>query len=390
MGLLEVAQTSVLLLIAVRVFDASVLEKSLLSIGGSIGHLGSPTSVAIFSRQNISASRGAAILFFLASLALLIAATTTSSLVFALAGMSAGALSNASHPLITQMYQENYHEHERGKLFAIIATVRIAILILASWIFGVILDNSGEATSYVLLIFVAAAIFAVFCLSSCQTHILATDGRRFSILPSFAPVRTDRLFRVTLISWMFLGFGNLMMVPLRIEYLANPRYGFNLSSEQVLLIASAIPNLSRLTLNRTFGRIFDTFGFLNLRLVLNTSLAIGTAAFFISGDISGLIVGAVLLGVSFAGGDVLWALWVTKVAPPEKVAQYMSIHSFLTGIRGVIAPYVGFSLTHRFGIAITGTISMSLILISVSLLLPDAIKHYRDTKNRGVVKTPAR
>ena len=38
--------------------------------------------------------------------------------------------------------------------------------------------------------------------------------------------KQDRLFRRVLISWMLLGFGNLMMLPLRVEYLANPKSSY--------------------------------------------------------------------------------------------------------------------------------------------------------------------
>ena len=42
--------------------------------------------------------------------------------------------------------------------------------------------------------------------------------------------------------------------------------------------------------------------------------------------------------ISGAGADVAWSLWVTKFAPPERVADYMSVHTFFTGVRGFLAP----------------------------------------------------
>ena len=48
-----------------------------------------------------------------------------------------------------------------------------------------------------------------------------------------------------------------------------------------------------------------------------------------------MIGGAIIFGISYGGGDVAWSLWVTKFAPPERVADYMSIHTFLTGARGI-------------------------------------------------------
>ena len=66
------------------------------------------------------------------------------------------------------------------------------------------------------------------------------------------------------------------------------------------------------------------------------------AAFFTGTSDTGLFVGAVVLGVGSAGGDLMWSLWVTKFAPPDRIADYMGLHTFFTGIRAVPAPIVGF------------------------------------------------
>ena len=49
-------------------------------------------------------------------------------------------------------------------------------------------------------------------------------------------------------------------------------------------------------------------------------------------------------GMANAGGNVTWALWVTKLADKHAVAEYMSVHTFLTGVRGLIAPSLAFGL----------------------------------------------
>jgi hypothetical protein len=51
-----------------------------------------------------------------------------------------------------------------------------------------------------------------------------------------------------------------------------------------------------------------------------------------------------LWGMANAGGNVTWALWVTKLAPKHAVAEYMSVHTFLTGMRGLVAPALGFGM----------------------------------------------
>lgn len=68
-----------------------------------------------------------------------------------------------------------------------------------------------------------------------------------------------------------------------------------------------------------------------------------------SDSLGGLALGAVIFGVANAGGDVAWSLWVTKFAPPERVADYMSVHTFFTGVRGVAAPLIAFHLVGTMG-----------------------------------------
>jgi len=81
--------------------------------------------------------------------------------------------------------------------------------------------------------------------------------------------------------------------------------------------------------------------------------------------------GAVIYGISNAGGDVAWSLWVTKFAPPERVADYMAVHTFFTGVRGVIAPIVAFQLALELPMAVLGFISSTLIVAATLLLVPE-------------------
>lgn len=86
----------------------------------------------------------------------------------------------------------------------------------------------------------------------------------------------------------------------------------------------------------------------------------------------GLVIGSLILGVSLAGGDVAWSLGVTRLAPPDHVAQYMAVHTFFTGVRGVIAPSVAFHLVTHVSIHVMGGICAALIVGASILLLPEA------------------
>jgi MFS family permease len=141
-----------------------------------------------------------------------------------------------------------------------------------------------------------------------------------------------------------MGFANLMMLPLRVEYLANPKYHQSLDVKTIALLVGVIPNIVRLIMSPLWGWLFDKLNFFALRVILNLGFAIGILSFFTSNSFTGLLLAAIVFGISNSGGDVAWGLWVTKFAPPEHVADYMSVHTFFTGIRGVLAPIVAFQL----------------------------------------------
>jgi len=171
--------------------------------------------------------------------------------------------------------------------------------------------------------------------------------------------------------WMLMGFANLMMLPLRVEFLANPKYGQNVTVDKIALLTGVIPNIARLILSPIWGYLFDHMNFFALRVVLNIGFAIGILTFFGTGTFKGMVLAAVVFGISNAGGDVAWSLWVTKFAPANRVADYMSVHTCLTGMRGVLAPLVAFYVVSRVSFGVLAAISAGLIICGSLLLVPE-------------------
>jgi MFS family permease len=175
---------------------------------------------------------------------------------------------------------------------------------------------------------------------------------------------------------MFLGFAMLMISPLRVEYLANPAHGARwhgelMTAATIALLTGVIPNGARLLLNPVWGWLFDNMNFFALRLMLNVGLIAGILSFFVAGSATGLVIGAILFGMANAGADVAWSLWVTKFAPPERVADYMSVHTFFTGVRGVVAPVAAFYLAAHLPMQAMGWLGAVLIVIGSAFLLPE-------------------
>ncbi len=369
-GILETAGTTFLLLIAVRWFKSGATAKALVAGGGSMGLLLTPVVVSIVQSARWPAARAASRLAAGGAACFLVMALVPWLPLFVIGSVLAMAASSAAIPLMTQVYQENYPEKKRGQFFSRTVMIRIGVAALFSEMAGRALSAHVEDFRWLLLVFGAAFAFSSYCLSRCPSEPLrALDGSH--PFRALRYVGRDRLFRQTLICWMLMGFANLMMLPMRVEYLANPKYGLALSIGEIAFLTGVVPNSARLLLSPIWGWLFDRMNFFVLRVTVNLGFAAGIIAFFTSDSVAGLILGAVVYGISNAGGDVAWGLWVTKFAPPERVADYMSVHTFFTGVRGVLAPLLAFHLVSGLPMKTLGWVSVALIVLASLLLLPE-------------------
>jgi hypothetical protein len=374
-GVLEAAGNIFLLLIAVRWYKAGTVAKALVASGGSLGLMLAPWVVSRVEALRWPVALATSRLATLGAISFLCMALAPVLPLFVLGSVLALTSFSAAIPLLTQLYQENYPAAERGSRFARTMMLRIGTAALFSDLAGRLLSGHIDRFRWLLVFFALAAGFSAFCLSRCPSRPLTASGGTHPF-HALRYVRDDRLFRQTIISWMFLGFATLMMAPLRVEYLANPRYGVHwrgklLTAGTIALLTGVIPNIARLVLNPIWGWLFDRMNFFVLRITLNIGFTLGILSFFTTGSVAGLILGAILFGVANAGADVAWSLWVTKFAPPERVADYMSVHTFFTGVRGVLAPLVAFSLITRLDPHVLGWFSAALILVGSAFLVPE-------------------
>jgi MFS family permease len=332
--------------------------------------LSAPLMVVLVERLRWPASRGAALLALIGAIAFAAPALAPALPLFVLGSVIAMACANGMVPLMTQIYQDNYAPRERGRFYSRATIIRVAAAAIFAELAGRLLTDNIDLFRWLLVVFALCFAFSAFWLARIPSRPLTDLGSR-NPLRGLKYVRDDRLFRNTLIMWMLMGFANLMMLPLRVEYLANPRYGLVLSAQEIALMTSIIPSLTRLVLSPVWGWLFDRMNFFVLRITVNLAFGVGIIAFFTGVSLPGLIIGSVVFGVAFSGGDLAWSLWVTKFAPASRVADYMSVHTFFTGLRGVVAPLLAFQLVSRLPIETLGVICFAIIAGATALLVPE-------------------
>lgn len=363
-GIVSAGFTTFGLLICIRYFDASDKVKALVAAGTFIGFLFNTYSVSLANRSRRTNTFVLSFLLIVSGLLLVGASLANSLLVFLCFFISAKIVYAQQPPVKTQIYAFNYPARLRGSRAATYLAISAMGAIAFSMLGGMLLDENIEFFRLVIFIMVLACLSNAFLVS----HIPSTplnEPKLGNSLKSISLLWKDPLFGILLGAWMLLGFGNLMMLPLRVEYIANPSYGINASNETVALLTLVIPSVASIACAKLWGVLFDRIHFAVWRIAVNVCFLISIILYFNFSSLWCLVLGALFDGVARGGALVGWSLWVTKIAPPGKTSDYMSIHTLLTGIRGTLAPFLGFYLIYEFHPAVTSWVACALIIASI-------------------------
>jgi MFS family permease len=397
-GFIDACERTFFLLIAISVLDGNWVAKSVLAGATGFGFLFSPLVVQRVRRSGHNVVVPATRLLVVAALVSLASAVLANQVLFVIGSSIGLALAGCVVPFTTAIFNRNYPEGRRGRYVSAGIWVRVLGMTVMSLAVAEVLERrlqSHPGTWRVVPLAASAAyafqavVMRRFPASPLRLRPDEPANEREAWKVRLRLMREDGLLRSVLLAWMFMGFANLMMLPLRVEYTTNPRYGLSLGPRTVTMLTIIIPAVVRLVMTVPFGWAFDKLSFFVLRILVNVVFAISIVSFFIGTDLVGLVVGAVAFGLAVAGGDVLWNLWTIKFAPPGRVADYMALHMFFTGVRGISAPFVGFYLAERVSITGMGWICAALIGVSSLILVPQYFVERETRRAAGAAAVPA-
>jgi MFS family permease len=368
-GILETGWQTFALLVAVRVYEASPNMKALLVSAGSIGLVLTPIVLFAVSRFNIPTGLVAGRFLFVGAVATAIGVVAHNDLLFILSMIVASIASAQQAPLMVNIYSENYPPRRRGRLLS--QSIVLAVVFSALFAFGggYLLDWRLETFPWIFATVAVAAAVAGWAMTRMPSSPVVVQAGR-NPLQSLSWAWKDKVFGTMLGVWMLMGLGNLLIIPLRVEYMANDVFGINASNADIALAVAIIPAVVRMLTTHAWGWLFDNYNFFVIRTVLNGLFLVGIMLFFTTKQMWLLMLGGGVFGLAMAGGNIAWNLWVTKFAPPERVPAYMSVHTFMTGFRGVLAPFIGFHLITHASAGAAAWISAGLIGLSMLLLGP--------------------
>jgi hypothetical protein len=275
--------------------------------------------------------------------------------------------------LRSSLWKHNYPAVERGRIVARLQLVRFSLAIATVTCASLLFDWSPSV--YVWVYPVAALLGCGAILAIRRTHVrgevaeLKLIAARNAAAPRLGawarfirPVsaavevlRGDHAFARYCLGMMCLGMANMMIMPILTIMVTRE---LRLSYYHCCNLTDVLPRIMMMGSLFLWANLFDRVGVVRFRVVnaciwVSGALAGGVAAVIIyysnyqdslslfTTAVAFVALSRIAHGLGMGGGAIAWTLGHLHFAEPAKAEIYMGTHVFLTGIRGVIAPFLG-------------------------------------------------
>lgn len=380
-GMIYSGLMTITMLVAIHYFGASTFTKSIIASGESMGRLMCPLVIYLAYKSGLKTSYIASFCMLCTSISLLFAALVPYLYMYTFFIILTYVFFTQIPQFMVHIYSKNYLDKERGSKVSMIFFISTIFGSIFSFILSKSLDKNFTNYHYQFIIiaicsFICSIIYYQIPSTPLQKSEAGNPWKNISLMWK------DKLFGYLSIGYMLLGLGHAMVIPVRVEYLTNNIYNINASSIQITLINIVIPGIFMILSTKIWGKFFDIINFIKIRLIINIFFIISFLLFFSSKQFYTFILSSIFNGIATGGGILVWQLWVTKIAPKNKIPAYMSANGAYSGIKGIIAPFLGFRLIKNFTPKTVGSVASLLMIIS-SIILVVAFKDHNISKKEN-------
>lgn len=245
----------------------------------------------------------------------------------------------------------NYPREARGRVIGRLAVISTLCMVAISWTGGQLLNGNPENFRLVYLLGAGVSALGVWAFSRVpvageEAH-LAQERRAHadgSIAGVIALLRGDRIY-ARFMGWQMLAGISAMMVEAPVLYLVSRQmkasYAESIAVTTVVPLALAVLTVPFWALY--FDRVHaSAFRATHAWTFSASQLLLWAAALTRSYEV--LLVARMVLGSARGGGALAWSVAHNDFAPPDRVGLYMGAHVTLTGMRGLVAPFLGMAL----------------------------------------------
>jgi MFS family permease len=281
----------------------------------------------------------------------------TTPLSFALIVSATQLIATISSPAYAAVIQEIYPDSRRGQIMSYTRAALLTASVLATFAVGPLLEHVSFRWVFpvaALFGIASAWVFAQVPMQPVAPPAADPDPRlgaravvreTLSFLGgTLGILKEDRAFRWFALSVFTYGFGNLMLAPIipivQVDEL-------HVSTGTIGLLANASQLVAAVSYF-FWGRYIDrksALGAVVLNILFNLLIPL---CYFFATNIWYLVPAFILSGITMAGIDLSYFNSVLSFAGVQNVTRYQALQSFLLGIRGTIAPFVGGGLLAAF------------------------------------------
>lgn len=286
-------------------------------------------------------------------------------------------------PAINHLLKNSYSHDDFGKLYSYASTVNKIMMMIATFLFGFLLDYNSYAFTYIYPMVAVLGISSIFILSKINYHVVECEipknnffvAVNNSLKNMILILKSNKPYRDFEISFMFYGFA-WMATAAVITIFFEKALQLNYSS--IAFYKNAYNTLAILLLPY-FGKIIGkidprkyavyTFGFMLLHLFF-----LGLTEYYdVHFEVWGLkiyyslIASYIFYGLFAASMALLWYIGSAYFCKDEEVSNYQSIHLTMTGFRGIFAPLVGIFFYELFGF--TGVFLLGILSLTIAIFV---------------------
>jgi Na+/melibiose symporter-like transporter len=290
------------------------------------------------------------------------------------------------YPNINYFLKNSYQHHNFGLLYSMSTSLNKIIMMIVTFIYGLMLDADPMVFRYVLPITGALAIVSAFILTQIpyknkmtESTVTQYAGKSFfksAIDDMLGTLKQNKPFLLFQIAFMFYGFAFMIGSPsinifykevLDLNYIS---VAFYRNVYNIVAIA-VLPFMGRL-LGRAGPMKFGILTFVSLLFyflfVLLSGIYPAHFTFMNVKIVHVMLVALVFHGLFASTMSLLWNIGSAYFGNDRDAAKYQNVHLFLTGVRAIPAPVLGVFIYTQWGFVACFSTAVILLLAGVFII----------------------
>lgn len=255
--------------------------------------------------------------------------------------------------LRSSLWRANYPDQYRARMVVLIALCMSLLSSACVFVFSAVMEHWQVSFRGIYLVaglcgLAGAALFSRLRLRGEGRMLSQARQDKQGSIPLWAGLsvlRSDRRFREFLTWQMLNGMSTLLVEGAVLVIIINDVFHSDwlIGGTALSALPLAVTGISGLL----WARAYDRNGIFIMRTYGAVVWATGRTALLVAVFYHSLplvLFSRVLTGVALGLGRLNWRLGHMEFAPPEKDSLYMGAHVGLTGLRGIVAPFLGIAL----------------------------------------------